>query len=175
MPDALVKVKVLAQDMRRWSQDLKDDKPELSKRHAERAESIEAVAHELEAARKRLLSVPTEYGDLSDLPPSVLAQLNLTKIDELEQQMRDIVAAADGQEVGLDTIIIELWRRHKVEQERRFIMNKLYRMAQKGLISSVDGKKGVYYLPKPRGAGDWGKGASTKGGFGDDLDDDIPF
>lgn len=167
MPDALVKVKALAADLRRWSRELESERPEISRRHAERASDVEAVAHELEAARKRLLPVPAEYGDLSDLPPSVLAQLNLTKIDELEQQLRDIVAASDGKEVGLDTIIIELWRRHKVEQERRFIMNKLYRMAQKGLINSVEGKKGSYYLSKP-----W---AAAKGSFVDDLDDDIPF
>lgn len=169
MPDALLAVKSLAADYRRLSRNSEGEDATRAKRQALIADNLESVAHELEAARKRLLSVPTEYGDLSDLPPSVLAQLNLTKIDELEQQLRDIVAAADGQEVGLDTIIIELWRRHKVEQERRFIMNKLYRMAQKGLINSVEGRKGVYYLPKTW-SGDWGKGGVT-----DDLDDDIPF
>lgn len=166
MPDALVKVKTLVADFKRWAREMEGEKPDLAKRHAERAEFLGMVVRELEAARKRLLTVPAEYGDLSDLPPSVLAQLNLTKTDELEQQMRDIVAAADGNEVGLDTIIIELWRRHRVEQERRFIMNKLYRMAQKGIIHSVEGRKGVYYIPKT-----W----NTGGSFADDLDEDIPF
>ena len=169
MPDAVVKVKALAADMRRWSQELETEKPDISKRHADRAENLEAVIRELEEARKRLLPIPAEYGDLSDLPPSVLAQLNLARIDELEQQLRDIVAAADGREIGLDMIIIELWRRHKVEQERRFIMNKLYRMGQKGLIESVEGKKGAYFIPKP-----WTP-STGKGAFDADLDEDVPF
>lgn len=166
MPDALDSVKALAAELRRLAQAQEIDDPSRSKRSQERAEAIEAVAHELEAARKRLRPVPNDFGDLSDLPEEVVAQLNLSKIDELEQQMRDIVAAAGGEEIGIDQIIIELYRRHKVVQERRFVMNKLYRMAQKGLINSVEGRKGLYYLPKP-----WGGGSN----FGDDLDDDIPF
>ncbi|MEO7385027.1 MAG: hypothetical protein ABIU18_08870, partial [Novosphingobium sp.] len=98
----------------------------------------------------------------------VMQQLNLTKVDELEQQLRDIIASADGTEIGLDRIIIELYRRHKTMGERRFIMNKLYRMGQKGTINSVDGKKGVYVIHKA-------PPAYSGGGFADDLDDDIPF
>jgi len=169
MPDALDKVKALAADMRRWARDF-EGKGDTARAQANAryAETIEAVSHELEAARKRLRAIPTEYGDLSDLPSEVLAQLNLSKVDELEQQLRDIVAAADGREVGLDQIIIELYRRHKVVQERRFIMNKLYRMAQKGLIESVEGRKGVYYLPKH-------SSEQKRPSFDDDLEDDVPF
>lgn len=169
MPDALDSVKALAAELRRLSQTQEIDDPDRAKRSQERAEAMESVAHELEAARKRLRPIPTEFGDLSDLPEEVVNQLNLSRVDELEQQMRDIVAAADGAEVGIDQIIIELYRRHKVVQERRFIMNKLYRMGQKGILNSVDGKKGVYYLPKP---GAWTNAGSTNY---DDLDDDIPF
>jgi hypothetical protein len=175
VPDALIIVKALAADYRRFAQDAeqKGDTVRVNS-HIKRADAVEAVAHELESARKRLRPVPTSFGDLSDLPEEVIAQLSLNKVDELEQQMRDIVAAGDGYEVGLDTIIIELYRRHKIIQERRFVMNKLYRMAQKGTITSVEGKKGVYVVPKPV-ANDGGWATPKKGGFEDDLDADIPF
>lgn len=166
MADALDSVKAQAAELRRAAQALELEDPKRSKRQQERAEALEAVAHELEAARKRLRPASNDFGDLSDLPQEVIDQLNLSKVDELEQQMRDIVAAADGEQIGIDPIIIELYRRHKVVQDRRFIMNKLYRMGQKGLIHSVEGKKGVYYIPKP-----WGSGTGNY----DDLDDDIPF
>lgn len=168
MPDALDSVKALAAEYRRSSQALEIDDPKRARSQSDRADQLEAVAHELEEARKRLRPVSGDYGDLSDLPQSVIDQLNLSKVDELEQQMRDIVASADGAEIGIDPIIIELYRRHKVVQERRFIMNKLYRMGQKGLIQGVDGKKGVYFLPKK---GEWRSQASPY----DELDDDIPF
>lgn len=173
MPDALDTVKALAADYRRFARDAEADNPVRSKAHAARADAVEAVAHELESARKRLRPLSTEYGDLSDLPPEVIEQLNLTKIDELEQQMRDIVAAADGAEMGLDQIIIELYRRHKVVQPRNFVMNKLYRMGKKGIVVAVEGKKGAYCLPSAKPASGWG--SANKGGFADDLDDDIPF
>ena len=169
MPDALDSVKALAADYRRLSQAADAEDPARAKRQSTIAASLEAVAHELEGARQRLRPVPNDIGDLSDLPEEVMKQLNLTRIDDLERQMRDIIAAADGAEVGINHIIIELYRRHKVVKERAFIMNKLYRMAQKGIINGVEDKKGVYVLPKS-----YTSPAGT-GGFGDDLDDDIPF
>jgi hypothetical protein len=164
VPDALDTVKALAADYRRSSNTADD--PDRAIRHSEHAKALEAAARELEEARKRLRPIPKDFGDLSDLPPEVIEQLNLSKVDELEQQIRDIVAAAEGEEVGIDQIIIGLYRRHKVVQERRFILNKLYRMGQKGLIHGVEGRKGVYFLPKP-----WPSSSS----FADDPDDEVPF
>lgn len=148
MAEHLESVKALAQDYRKLASENEAENPSRSKRQNNIAEALESVAAELSSARRRLRPIPTSYGDLSDLPDEVLAELNLTKVDELEQQLRDIVASGDGGEVGLDPIIIELYRRHKVVQPRRAIMNKLYRMAQKGLIESVEGRKGVYCIPK---------------------------
>ena len=166
MADHLDSVKNLAKQYRTWADSNEHEKPELSARQIRTALYLEATVSELESARSRLLPVPSSYGDLSDLPPEVLSELNLAKVDELEQQLRDIIVAANGQ-VGLDPIIIELYRRHKVVQQRRFIMNKLYRMAQKGVIEAVEGRKGVYTVNRPPSGG--------FSGFNDDLDDDVPF
>lgn len=167
MADALESVKTLATHYSAWSRDLADSDPSRSKRNAKLAADLLAVAAELEVARQRLRPVPSSYGDLSDLPEEVLAELSLTKIDELEQQLRDIVASGNGAEVGLDSAIIELYRRHKAVHPRRFIMNKLYRMAHKGLIEGVEGRKGVYVVPGAR--------RSQPAAFDTDLDDDVPF
>lgn len=167
MADHLESVKALATQYRTWARQAEEEGQSLRARtQTNRAEQLEALTAELEQARRRLQPIPGTFGDLSDLPPEVIAELNLGKVDELEQQLRDIVASADGSEIGLDAIIIELYRRHKVVQPRRFIMNKLYRMAQKELIYSVEGRKGVYYVPKARPA---------VAAFDTDLDDDVPF
>lgn len=165
MPDALEAVKVLVRNYRKWAADNTEEKPAIAARQAEWADSLDLLIAEILEARARLRSVTNSLGDLSDLPDAVLAELSVTKIDDLEQQMRDIIASGEG-EVGLDVVIVELYRRHKTIHPRRFVMNKLYRMAQKGLIQSVDGKKGVYttgYKRKPTSA------------FDSDLDDDVPF
>ena len=177
MADSLDFVKALAAEQRRLATENSD--AARAKSQIERAKNFENVVSELETARKRLRPIPTSFGDLSDLPEEVIAQLSLTKVDELEQQLRDIVASGDGAEVGLDAIIIELYRRHKVIHERRFIMNKLYRMSQKGVISGVEGRKGVYAIV-PAGKIDWGaadpwEAPLPRGESGDELDDDIPF
>jgi hypothetical protein len=167
MADHLESVKALARNYRTWARDNADEKPDVAKRHAGTAEALERLISEVEDARYRLRPLSSEYGDISDLPPEVVAELNLTRVDELEQQLRDIVASGNGKEVALDPIIIELWRRHKVTQPRRFIMNKLYRMAQKGLIDGVEGRKGVYVVPK--------KSVWSNNPFDADLDEDVPF
>ena len=165
MPDYLDAVKALARMYRRIASDAEPDKAEFATRQIMHASNIEAAITEIEACRIRLTPLPTAFGDLTDLPPEVLAELSLTKIDELEQQLRDIVASGD--DVGLDQIIIELYRRHKAIHPRRFVMNKLYRMAQKGIINGVEGRKGVYSVKKAH--------SPFGGAFDDDLDEDVPF
>lgn len=81
---------------------------------------------------------------LADLPPEVIAQLSSRgRMDSLETKIVAIVADIGG-DVGLDPIIIELWRRHQVIETRQFIMAKLYRMALAGLVSRKPRAKGVY-------------------------------
>lgn len=167
MPDAIDSVKALAADYRRLARNSEADNPDLATRQGQRADALESVVQELDIARKRLRPLSPDFGDLSDLPEEVIQHLNLSKVDELEQQLRDIVASGEGSEVGLDQVIIELWRRHKVTKSRTYVMNRLYRMAQKGSIHSVEGKKGVYCVLR-----NWDM---PKQGFADDLDDDIPF
>lgn len=165
MADSLDVVKALARNYRAWAKSNDDEgKADIAKRQTNHANTLDAFILELERSRERLRAVGNAFGDLSDLPPEVLAELNVSKLDELEQQMRDIVASSDN-EVGLDTVIIELYRRHKLVHPRRFVMNKLYRMAQKGLISAVEGKKGFYIIPAKQ----------PKLAWADDLDDDVPF
>jgi hypothetical protein len=135
---------------------------------SERAAAIEALVAELDELRRATQPVPETYGDLSDLPPSLLKELSGIKADDLEQQLFTIIKSGD--EVELDAILIELWRRFKVEQTRKFLQNKLWRMAQKGMIWTVPGKKGVYTATKPV------KTARPQpAAFDTDLDDDVPF
>ena len=171
MPDHIETVKSLAETYRSLAARDEVDKPDAAKRFLVTALALEASFTEMEESRERLRAVTNELGDLSDLPPEVIAELSVSKIDELEQQLRDIVASAVDGSIGLDTAIIEMYRRHRVVQPRRFIMNKLYRMAQKGLIHAVDGKKGVY-TTAPAAAR-----ASRPFSFDDDPDltDDVPF
>ena len=84
MPDHLDSVKVLARNFRSWSKTNADEKPELSKRQMSNAETLDALIAEVTIARARLTPLSTEYGDISDLPPEVVAELNLAKIDKFE-------------------------------------------------------------------------------------------
>lgn len=141
--------------------------------YADRIEWLDAVIAEIEHYRRITKPIPASYGDLSDLPPELVKELTGTRVDDLEQQLFTIIKTG-GAEVDLDAILIELYRRFQVIQTRKFLQNKLWRMAQKGVIYSVPSRKGVYTATKPDEimvipAQKFG------GGFADDLDDDIPF
>jgi hypothetical protein len=52
--------------------------------------------------------------------------------------------AQDGGVLSLDKIMVELYRRTREIPKRTTITSRLYRMAQKGMIYNVPGKKGIY-------------------------------
>lgn len=84
-------------------------------------------------------------GDLDDLPPELLAQLSVKKTDPLEDDILEVIETRGGA-ASVDQLLVDLYRKTKVIHERRYLTNKLYRMAQKELIASVSGKKGIYAL-----------------------------
>ncbi len=147
-----------------------------------RKRGLEDAVSEIQRSRAALRPVPEGYGDLSDLPPELLSQLSGIKTDELEDQLFAIIKAG-GDEIELDRILIEMYRRHGAVHPRRFLNNKLYRMAQKSLIFIVAGRKGFYTLDKGRGRAatpddddDAAKARPRpRESFSDDLDDEIPF
>lgn len=146
------------------------------------ASTFQALVDDYERLREATRPVPAGYGDISDLPPSLRKQLAFLRTDELDDQIFTIVKAAENG-ADLDTILIELWRRFKIEQTRRFIQNKAYRLAQKGIIHSVPGRKGLYaatqddatrLAPAAHASTDSGASADDLAAEFDDIDlDDL--
>lgn len=159
--------------------------------YTEWARATEELLDEYEKLRLASMPVPADYGDLADLPKELLAELTGLKSDPLEQQLLALIKGA-GREIDLDIILIEMFRRHKVIQTRRFLQNKLWRMVQKGMIFIVSGRKGVYTIEPQQGPQEAepedatpppsrftefapSQAMSRKPSFDDDLDDDVPF
>lgn len=109
--------------------------------------NCQALAAHMAELEQRLKVLPKEMGDLSDLPDELLDELQTAKVDELEQQVVDVLRALQGP-ANLDQILIGLFRKFSVMQKRRYLMNRLYKMAQRELIVSVPRKKAVYVLPE---------------------------
>lgn len=88
-------------------------------------------------------ALPPDLGDVHSLPKALRDQLTATKTDELENQLVTVINALGGT-ANLDQILVGLFRKFELVQERRFIQNKLYRMTKNDLVWSVPKKKGVY-------------------------------
>ena len=178
LADNLDSVKYIRERFLGWADTARTTKPENATLFEECAEQLELIAQELQALRIKTRPVPQSYGDISDLPPELMAELSGIKVDELEDQIFSIVNSAD--EVDLDVLLIELFRRFRIVQTRKFLQNKTYRMAQKGIFYSVPRRKGVYTVKKPEAHENeqepdnrdaWGNPTTSA----TDLDDEIPF
>lgn len=180
MPDHLDSVKNYLRLFEKWRAEAEEKGDErLASIYVTRGEAFAATVNELEHLRRITKPIPASYGDLSDLPSELVKELTGIKVDDLEQQIFTIIKSG-GDEVDLDAVLIELFRRFQVVQTRKFLQNKLWRMAQKEIIYSVPGRKGIYTANKPPEENDFDKllgGDSKPSGppFDDDLDDDVPF
>ncbi len=113
------------------------------------ADTVDAAANEIVELRGLTSALPPDLGNIHDLPPDLLEELSIAKADDLDSQLVTVINAYGG-EASLDQILVGLYRKFRVNQKRRFIQNKLYRME---MIWSIDGKKGVYTTSPPKIAG----------------------
>lgn len=87
-------------------------------------------------------------GDISDLPPELLSQLSIQKLDEVEQAVVNTLTYRYRGIATIDEILVGIYRDSGlIQTDRRKFANKLYRMQNARLIKSVDGRKGVYCIP----------------------------
>lgn len=91
--------------------------------------------------------VGKRLSDLSELPEKLRKQLHATKIasktNNLQRQILDVLSDLDGV-ANIDEILVGLYKKSNVIQQRPFLSNKLYRMVKSGHIIPVKGRKGVY-------------------------------
>lgn len=138
------------------------------------AERLEAASAELSRLYELTSALPPDLGNIYDLPSELQQELSITKTDELDDQLVTVINAYGGT-ATLDQILVGLYRKFGVSQKRRFLQNKLYRMA---MVWSLPGKKGVYTTaePKPEPAPEPEVVVSTvTASTSNSLDDDIPF
>ncbi len=90
--------------------------------------------------QKRILIT---FEEIENAPDELLKELNLTENDKQELLIEYLIAQAGGV-LSLDKIIVELYVRTKEVPKRAALTARLFRMASRGMIYNVPGKKGVY-------------------------------
>jgi hypothetical protein len=128
----------------------------IAERFGELAQELEFMAEDGpsgDGAASVELVIPRQLrlGDLSDLPASLRAELNISAADQSEQQIIEVIRDFEGV-AAVDEILVGLWRKYKVETKRRPLGSKLYRMTRKDMIHSVPKRRGLYSLTPIDGA-----------------------
>jgi hypothetical protein len=90
--------------------------------------------------QKRLLLT---YEEIDGAPEELLKELNLSETDRQDLLIEYLIAKAGGI-LSLDKIMLQLWKKSGEVPKRNTLTSRLYRMAAKGMIYNVPGKKGVY-------------------------------
>ena len=81
--------------------------------------------------------------DLEGLPDELIKELSLTEADRQDFELLAVVKELGGQ-VSLDKMLVNYYRRTNEILDRSKLNQRVYRMAQKGLLHAVPGRKGVY-------------------------------
>jgi len=139
-------VKTALADLRGWAiKNREVNRPEPAEKMDALADLLESVPDELVRLYGLTSALPADLGNVHDLPPELLKELSVAKTDELEDQLVTVIRAYNDQ-ASLDQILVGLYRKFKVQQQRRFLQNKLYRMET---VWGVHGRKGVYTTKEP--------------------------
>jgi hypothetical protein len=93
-----------------------------------------------DAPQKRLFLT---FEEIENAPEELLRELNIGDTDKQELLIEYIIAEAGGI-LSLDRIIMELFKRGREIPKRNTITSRLFRMASRGMIYNVPGKKGTY-------------------------------
>ncbi|HBO2085475.1 TPA: hypothetical protein L4G76_000048 [Pseudomonas aeruginosa] len=119
------------------------NQPARAKGAEERAQRLKDVMELLQPAPPRPSQLSLTPDDLRDLPDELLEQLSISKSDYLDFDIVDLINSAGGI-TTIDHLIIALYRKSGEIHERTKLNSRLYRMTKKGMIKSLEGKKGVY-------------------------------
>jgi hypothetical protein len=83
------------------------------------------------------------FEEIQNAPDELLKELNISDTDKQDMLIEYIIAESGGI-LSLDRIIVELYKRTKEVPKRNTLTSRLFRMAGRGIIYNVPGKKGVY-------------------------------
>src|SRR5690606_37816426 len=86
--------------------------------------------------------------DLEGLPEELIAELSISESDREEFELLAIIEAGGGT-MSLDQLLVAVYKKHGTIYERVKLNQRLYRMASKGALYSVPGRKGWYSIYEP--------------------------
>ncbi len=90
------------------------------------------------------------WSELQGLSEELMSEPSITESDKLDYSIVELVAQQGGM-ASLDRIIVEIFQLTGEILKRQNLNARLYRMAQKGMLFSVPGKKGVYSCHEVQG------------------------
>lgn len=139
---------------RRTTAKWRDEDPRV-KRHIEIAKKFEELAKKIESCiqnppvKPQKAEIPGQLrlGNLDELPEELRSQIKISESDQLEIDIIESIQNLEGV-AAIDEILVAIWHKTKVVQDRDFLSRKIYRMVQAGTIYSAP-KKGFYQLDDP--------------------------
>ncbi|TXI48455.1 MAG: hypothetical protein E6Q50_10725 [Lysobacter sp.] len=81
--------------------------------------------------------------EIDGLPAELLEELSISEADKADFAVLSVIDEAGGV-LSLDKILIALYRKTGEINKRTQLNSRIYRMMQKGMVYSVNGRKGVY-------------------------------
>lgn len=116
-----------------------------SNQYEKRKETFSRIARSLASIRSIDSPLYVTPDDLIGLPEELIQALNLTESDKKDFYLLNLIKKLGGK-IGLDKLMIAIYRDSGEIYDRTKLMARLYRMSVKGLIYTHPSKKGQYSL-----------------------------
>ena len=84
------------------------------------------------------------FHDIKDIPDDVRKETKALRRDgdiDLICKLFEIKSP-----LSLDEILVGLYRKFKIQKERKWLMSAMHRASRSGMVERADGKRGVYKL-----------------------------
>ena len=86
----------------------------------------------------------------TDLPKELINELNLSQNDKEEEMILSVIKNQFNGIASLNEILVGIYKEYNEIKKRRDITLKMGKLTRKGLLISVEEKKGVYKFPEKK-------------------------
>lgn len=85
-----------------------------------------------------------DVNDLVDLPEELLKELGVTSADRRNVLLLEIMKKHEPEPTSLNQLLLGIYKETGEIEKRSRLIGRMYRLAKRGAVSILPGKKGLY-------------------------------
>ena len=85
-----------------------------------------------------------DVNDLVDLPEELLREMGVTNTDRRNVLLLEIMKKHEPEPTSINQLLLGIYKETGEIEKRSRLIGRMYRLARRGAVSALPGKKGLY-------------------------------